>query len=526
VRFRSKIFLSVFLPSVLLVAVAAGIAIQDSRETALRSAARSLERTRIAFEGALRQQFELLAPLGTQLRQPRTEEELTLALEKKDPETLKLALEAEFSYIEMTPELWELRGSDGKLLARHPAGGGPPQAWESRRTHALAVIDGAPFAAFVYRYPSTKASLLFAKSILGAVGELKETMNIDIVLEQGGKVVYSTLPGRHPAPPGEGEVRLGSLPYLARETRPEASTLDRVVLLSSLLEVEAARILALVFGGVGVVAAALVASFVSAFLARGISRPVEALVAATKRVGEGDYAAKVEVPGRDELARLGSAFNDMTEGLRKRREIMEKTLSRDVAEELMKGVELGGERREVTVMFMDVRGFTSATQGVDPAEVVAMLNDMMAELATAIARHGGNVNKFLGDGLLAMFGAPRDLADHAWCAARAALEMQSAMAAWGAKRSGRGLPLLRIGIGLNTGIVLGGKVGSRERLEYTLIGEEVNLASRVCGKAAPGQVLATKSTAALLGERLRLRRLEPLTVKGISYPVEVFEVEA
>jgi adenylate cyclase len=124
---------------------------------------------------------------------------------------------------------------------------------------------------------------------------------------------------------------------------------------------------------------------------------------------------------------------------------------------------------------------------------------------------------------MAMFGAPRDLPEHALRAARAALEMQKAMGAWNARRTG-GLSGLRIGIGINTGAVVGGKVGSKDRLEYTLIGEEVNLASRVCGKAAPGQVLVTKQVFDRLGGRVGGRELEPITVKGLSYPVHVYEV--
>jgi len=173
---------------------------------------------------------------------------------------------------------------------------------------------------------------------------------------------------------------------------------------------------------------------------------------------------------------------------------------------------------------MDIRGFTSGTQGVDPAEVVTMLNDMMNQLAAVIHRHGGNVNKYLGDGLMAMFGAPKPLEDHALRAAKAGVEMQAELAAWNARRAERGLPSFHTGIGVNTGVVVCGRVGAKERLEYTLIGEEVNLASRICGKAEPRQVLATEATVKRAGPSLRVRPLEPVSVKGISYPVKVYEV--
>lgn len=526
-RFRSKIFLSVFLPSVLLVGITATVALRSLESAERRNAESRLRGTARAFEDALLQQFARLGIYSIHFMNPRVEEAVSEALEKGDVDFLRDAIEAEFSTIEFKPHVFEVRGPGGRLVLRGPKPeGGPPQPWESApgRTDALTELDGEASLAARVRYP--QGGLLFSTNFRPELDKLRETMRIDIVLERGGRVVYSSLAGAAPAPPGEGEAESGGALYLSRELKPGKSEFGRVVLLYSLRDVQLARTAALQGGVVGLGLAALVAGLVSSVLARGVSRPVEALVAATKRVGEGDYSAKVDVPGRDELARLGSAFNDMTEGLRKRREIMEKTLTRDVAEELMKGVELGGERREVTVMFMDVRGFTKATEGVDPAEVVAMLNDMMGELAAAIARQGGNVNKFLGDGLLAMFGAPKDLPDHALKAARAALEMQSAMAAWAERRKGRGLPPLHIGIGLNTGIVLGGKVGSKERLEYTLIGEEVNLASRVCGKALPGQVLATKTTADRLSGRLALTELEPVQVKGLSYPVQIYEVKA
>src|SRR5262249_3348332 len=133
----------------------------------------------------------------------------------------------------------------------------------------------------------------------------------------------------------------------------------------------------------------------------------ESLVEAAHKVAAGDYQVQVEIGVRDEIGRLSVAFNDMTEGLRKRQEIMDKTLSRDVAEEFLKGTDRRPERRIVTIVFMDIRGYTSGTEGVDPYEVVVMLNELMDLLSGAIVRHGGIVNKFLGDGLMAMFGAPK-----------------------------------------------------------------------------------------------------------------------
>ncbi len=263
---------------------------------------------------------------------------------------------------------------------------------------------------------------------------------------------------------------------------------------------------------------------VSVIVSRGVSRPVEQLVEAARLIAAGDYKVKVEVGTRDEIGRLGSAFNEMTEGLRKRSEIMDKTLGPDVAEEFLKGTDRRPERRVVTIVFMDIRGYTSGTEGMDPADVVVMLNELMDLLSSAIVRNGGIVNKFLGDGLMAMFGAPKPLDGHALKAVRAGLEMQKWMARWNDRRIARGLPSFFSGIGINTGQAMCGKVGAQERMEYTLIGEEVNLASRICGKAAPKQVLVTKATWDLVKEECKGRELEPVVVKGLSYPIKIWEV--
>jgi adenylate cyclase len=272
------------------------------------------------------------------------------------------------------------------------------------------------------------------------------------------------------------------------------------------------------------VVALLVASLVSIQVSRGMSRPIETLMEASRKIAAGDYQVKVEIATKDEIGRLGAAFNDMTDGLRKRQEIMDKTLSRDVAEEFLKGTDRRPDRRIVTIVFMDIRGYTSGTEGMDPGDVVVMLNELMDLLSGAIVRNGGIVNKFLGDGLMAMFGAPKPLEGHALRAVRAGLEMQKWMARWNDRRIARGLPAFFSGIGINTGMAMAGKVGAQDRMEYTLIGEEVNLASRICGKAAPKQVLVTKQTWDLVKDVMKARELEPVNVKGLSYPIKVFEV--
>jgi class 3 adenylate cyclase len=546
VKFRAKILLAILLPASLLVAAAVSGALLEIGRASRDAVEDEFARAKAGFARILDRQRADLAPFvgekghveGKEVVRPGLfdgpwfQEFVKGGLDPEARPALSRHLDLHLNEINVQPDYFAAADSNGRIwLRRYKAhvhgascSAGEETGWAPRPREILfRGHDGAYLALRIdYAEVGVEGGLVVGKNISPALGELREGFKLELALTHEGRPVYSSL--AQGGAPGEGELRLGGRRFVADRTTLGA--LGELYLYRSMAREDEQQREAVLYGLAGLVLAVLVAAGVSARVSRGISRPVELLVGATRRVGAGDYSAKVEIPGRDEMAALGSAFNDMTEGLRKRREIMEKTLSRDVAEKLMEGVELGGERRRVTVMFMDVRGFTPATEGVDPAEVVAMLNDMMAFLAEPIARHGGNVNKFLGDGLMAMFGAPRDLPDHAVAAARAALEMQKGMKEWNGRRSGRGLPPLQIGIGINTGVVVGGNVGSKDRLEYTLIGEEVNLSSRICGKARPGQILVTRQTLGELADRVRVRELEPVQVKGLSYPVQVYEVVA
>jgi class 3 adenylate cyclase len=532
VRFRARIFLAVLLPASLLVGASVAVGLAGITREGERSVREEFARTQRQVAYVLDLKRNELKGLREWVRKPVFREIVALGNEPQERPRLADEFDAELNSIQVGFEFLGVTGKNRKVwlaryghvcseACRHRA----DLDWaEGRLEKALFQLDGKALLGFQEFLPEDEGTVLMGRSLEADMDQLP----VNAALFHKGRLVYLSRElaeaGWTARPGASGDERIGGTRFLC-SSAALAEGVGDMLLLRSMKDVDDRRRDAVLFGAAGLGVAVIVAALVSLRVSRGISRPVETLVAATRKVGEGDYTVTVDGPGRDELADLGRAFNDMTGGLRKRREIMEKTLSRDVAEELMKGVELGGERREVTILFMDVRGFTSATEGVDPAVVVATLNDMMGELADAISRHGGNVNKFLGDGLMAMFGAPRDLPEHALQAARAALEMQKAMGAWNARRTG-GLSGLRIGIGINTGAVVGGKVGSKDRLEYTLIGEEVNLASRVCGKAAPGQVLVTKQVFDRLGGRAAARELEPITVKGLSYPVQVYEVTA
>ncbi len=284
---------------------------------------------------------------------------------------------------------------------------------------------------------------------------------------------------------------------------------------------------ALLLGGGG---ALLLSALLGAALSRSLTRPVRALVAATGRVAQGDYGAEVSVTTRDEMRTLADAFNDMTRGLLLReryRSVLNKVVSTDVAEELMRGdVELGGENRLVSVLFADIRGFTSLTEGMEPQEVIGLLNECMECLSRAIDAEGGVVDKFIGDEVMAVFGAPVTQEDHAHRAVAAALRMRTGMAELNQARAARGDKPLGIGVGINSGVAVAGNMGSTNRLNYTVVGDAVNLASRLAGQARAGEILVSESTRRLAGDGVRATVLGGRALKGFSAEVEVYGVES
>ena len=210
------------------------------------------------------------------------------------------------------------------------------------------------------------------------------------------------------------------------------------------------------------------------------------------------------------------------------RETFGKYVSEEVRDEILAGrIALQGEPREVTILFADIRDFTPWVEASDPREVVADLNAYFTEMETAIRAHGGLVVQYIGDEIEAVFGAPVDKPDHAAAAVRAAGEMRRRLAAWNAGRKAAGKPTLRHGIGVHTGTVVAGNIGSSERLSYALVGDPVNLASRLQSltKDLAADVLVSGTTRARLGDDLMLRALPAVKVKGRKADVEVYALD-
>ena len=186
--------------------------------------------------------------------------------------------------------------------------------------------------------------------------------------------------------------------------------------------------------------------------------------------------------------------------------------------------ELGGERRKVTIMFTDLRGFATFAERLAPEAVLATLNDYFAEMIDVCIRYGGTINEIMGDALLVTFGAPIERPDHAGAATACAIEMQNAMVRVNAQNREEGRPELEMGIGLHTAVVVVGNLGSAQRTTYGVVGSGVNLASRIESYTVGGQVLASQSLVDEVGPALRIDGQREVTPKGSQTPVTVYDV--
>jgi class 3 adenylate cyclase len=271
--------------------------------------------------------------------------------------------------------------------------------------------------------------------------------------------------------------------------------------------------------------AALVGALIgSLLLAHGLSVPIRELVGGTEQIGKGNFAVQVPVRGRDDLGQLAHSFNEMAAGLAlkdKYHSILHTIADKDVAQQLLEGkIALGGELREATVMFCDIRGFTALTQNMNPAEVIALLNEHMTALTRVVTENHGVVDKFIGDSIMAIFGAPKSYGDDTLNAVRCAQQMMAERA----KLNGTSHYKIQIGIGLASGEVVAGNMGSADRSNYTVLGERVNLAARLCSVARRGEIVIGPTTREELGDRITVEEMDPLQLKGFSDSIRAFKL--
>ncbi len=275
---------------------------------------------------------------------------------------------------------------------------------------------------------------------------------------------------------------------------------------------------------------ALLAGGLAAYLLAGIAvRPVLGLVEAVRKIGRGELDQHIETSRRDEIGILTRAVNDMAGSLREKeflRSTFERYMSKPLSDVLLEQgqVELGGEEKTVTILFADIRRFTPLAEQLDPSAIVELLNAFFSSMIEVVGENGGMVDKLMGDAIMALFGAPVSLGEDPLRAVQCALDMQRTLVAFNEQQKARGLPPLQMGIGINTGTVIAGNIGSTSRMEYTVIGDNVNIAARLQGLAGAGEILISEATWREVEERVEAEALPPMRLKGKNQPVAVYRV--
>jgi class 3 adenylate cyclase len=413
-------------------------------------------------------------------------------------------------------------------------------ALANRVSTGLLVTDSGAYHAAVT--PVEAGSTVFAFLLAGAPIEstyaqaLRDVSRTEIVLLGATRVLGTTLredqlPWRSQrawqqatgGTPGPHVVTISGEEYAAMAgpgSAPGANELVTIISLQSRTQalVPYRRIqLGLVLLGV---LAAAVGIGGSALVARTITAPVQKLAEATRQVAAGNFDHQIEVRRRDELGELAASFNQMTQGLRERAD-MQKFVSQSTVEMIQARTARptsAGERRVMTMFFSDVRGFTAASEHRSPEEVVRILNRCLSLQADLVRKYSGDVDKYIGDAVFAHFSGP-DMVLHA---IRCGVEIHRAIDALNASMPDE--PPLALGIGIVSGDAILGSIGSADRLDYTAIGSNVNLSSRLCGMASAREILMSDSAYQHVRDFVAAEPTEPLDVKGFSEPVRAWRM--
>ena len=265
-------------------------------------------------------------------------------------------------------------------------------------------------------------------------------------------------------------------------------------------------------------------------LSKNVTRSLANLSRAAHSIAKGDLSTQVEVSGNDEFGLLSRTFNEMTAGLKEKervRDLLGKVVSPEIAGKLIReGVELGGEEREVTILFCDIQGFTQLSESQAPTQVLNALNTFFSGVSDIIDSHGGVVDKYIGDAVMALFGVPVDDEQHAESAVACGIEMcQAAEILVSMLKNNQG-EYCRFGVGIHTGTVVAGNVGSATRLNYTVIGDTVNVASRVEGQTRvfDTPLIITEATAQRC-ENITFRELGNVNLKGRNQAIALLTVD-
>jgi adenylate cyclase len=269
------------------------------------------------------------------------------------------------------------------------------------------------------------------------------------------------------------------------------------------------------------------------FFSRRVSRPIYSLVEASNRIRNGEFELDLQRTSQDEIGLLTESFVHMGQGLAERERVKEtfgKFVNPQIAELALKGdLQLGGTRRNATIFFSDIRSFTAISENMAPEAVVEFLNEYMTLMVDCIEKTGGVVDKFIGDAIMAVWGAPITAGsekEDALLAVRSMLMMRDALREFNRGRGSKDKPSIQIGCGVNTGPCLAGQIGSEKRMEYTVIGEAVNLASRIeaLNKPFATDILISESTYNLVKEVVQVELMPSVRVKGKTAPLNIYAV--
>jgi adenylate cyclase len=270
----------------------------------------------------------------------------------------------------------------------------------------------------------------------------------------------------------------------------------------------------------GLLTIVLVWIVIRIFMKAVVVKPIGSIGRVVEQVGNGNFNVSTKITSNDEIGELAARINQMIIGLRERFHL-EKFVSRQTVDAVKRademGVKLGGERKEATVFFSDIRGFTAYSEKVDPEKVVAMLNSILSAQGAIVKKYDGDIDKFVGDELVAVFQGEKMVHNALYCAVEIQEMMQTIHETIGEK--------ITIGIGINTGEMVMGAMGSIDRMDFTVIGDAVNLGARLCSAAAPGQIIVSEYAARFVAgdEAITLTKLEPIKVKGKELFIQIYE---
>jgi class 3 adenylate cyclase len=282
--------------------------------------------------------------------------------------------------------------------------------------------------------------------------------------------------------------------------------------------------------GLGVLLVLIGSFAIAQQVSSSVTNPLRTLGEFARRIGGGDLTTRTAISGRDVSGRLSAALNEMAAGLQERdhvKEVFGRYIATQVSDKLLKGdLNLGGEARRVTILFSDIRNFTGMSEAMAPQQVVAFLNDYFSEMVDAVFENGGILDKFMGDGLMAVFGSVGDEADHERRAVLTALRMKALLAKINGVRAMSGVPPIAIGIGVHTDEVIVGNIGSRRRLEYTVVGDGVNTTSRLqtLNKDFGTTILVSETTHAAIGAEFMCRLMPEAHLRGKTKNLQFYEV--